>query len=72
MNQRTILSHVTAYGPEGPWGPKTGFDGNGQALSGWERGGAGEGNPPMTLRSVMDPFTGLVSFVASIHSWMAW
>jgi crotonobetainyl-CoA:carnitine CoA-transferase CaiB-like acyl-CoA transferase len=66
-NPATVFSHVTAYGPAGPWTELPGYDPNSQALSGWEFGIAGEGNPPMYLRnSLMDPFTGLASFVATM------
>ncbi len=34
VNPRIILSNITAYGNEGPWGPRPGFDGMAQAMSG--------------------------------------
>lgn len=67
VNPSVILSHVTAYGKEGPWAHLPGYDPNAQALSGWEVGIAGEGNPPSYVRnSLMDPFTGLASFVGTV------
>lgn len=34
INPKIILSNITAYGNEGPWGTRTGFDGMAQAMSG--------------------------------------
>jgi len=64
INPAVVLGHVNAHGPKGPWASFPGFDPTAQALSGWEQGIAGHGNPPMSIRnSLMDPFTGLSSFV---------
>jgi crotonobetainyl-CoA:carnitine CoA-transferase CaiB-like acyl-CoA transferase len=50
VNPDVIFCHVSSYGPTGPRADWPGYDQLFQASIGWERMGAGEGNPPMWHR----------------------
>lgn len=50
INPDVIFCHVSSYGPLGPRADWPGYDQLFQASCGWERMGAGEGNPPMWHR----------------------
>ena len=50
VNPDVVFCHVSSYGPQGPRADWPGYDQLFQASCGWERTGAGAGNPPMWHR----------------------
>ncbi|KAA1394282.1 CoA transferase [Aeromicrobium ginsengisoli] len=68
-NPRIAFSHVSAYGPAGNMAALPGYDPTAQAFTGWEHAIAGEGNPPVWLRSsVFDVQAGLASAFGAVVS----
>jgi crotonobetainyl-CoA:carnitine CoA-transferase CaiB-like acyl-CoA transferase len=67
LNERVVVSHVTAYGSRGPMGGFPGYDPTAQAMTGWERANVGADRPPMWLRnSVLDVGAGLAGAVGAL------
>jgi crotonobetainyl-CoA:carnitine CoA-transferase CaiB-like acyl-CoA transferase len=50
INPDLVFCHTSSYGPIGPRADWPGYDQLFQASCGWERAGAGAGNPPMWHR----------------------
>lgn len=67
LNPEVIFCHASSYGPKGPRADWPGYDQLFQAQCGWERLGAGEGNPPMWHRfGFMDHQCALSSVLATL------
>ena len=67
VNPDVIFCHVSSYGPTGPRADWPGYDQLFQASCGWERAGAGEGNPPMWHRfGFMDHLCAISSAAATL------
>ncbi|WP_243770022.1 CoA transferase [Amycolatopsis acidicola] len=67
VNPRVVFSHVSANGQKGPLAAYPGYDPTAQALTGWERANAGEGQPPNWLRnSILDVQAGLSATVGAL------
>jgi len=67
INPRLVYCHVSTFGPRGPRKDWPGYDPTAQALSGWEIGGAGEGNRPMWHRfGMMDHQCALGSLLPTL------
>ena len=63
----SIFCHVSSYGPTGPRADWPGYDQLFQASCGWERLGAGEGNPPMWHRfGFMDHLCAMSSIAGDV------
>ena len=61
INPRLIYVSVTAFGPDGPYAHRPGFDPLLQAMTGTERAQGGNHNPPVFLRiPITDHFTALL------------
>jgi crotonobetainyl-CoA:carnitine CoA-transferase CaiB-like acyl-CoA transferase len=67
VNPDVVFCHVSSYGPTGPRADWPGYDQLFQASCGWERMGAGEGNPPMWHRfGFMDHLCAMSSAAATL------
>lgn len=67
VNPRIAFSHVSAYGPVGEMASFPGYDPTAQAFTGWESAAAGEGMPPMWLRSsVFDVQAGIAAAFGAV------
>jgi crotonobetainyl-CoA:carnitine CoA-transferase CaiB-like acyl-CoA transferase len=67
VNPHVVFCHVSSYGPTGPRADWPGYDQLFQASCGWERLGAGEGNPPMWHRfGFMDHLCAMSSIAATL------
>ncbi|MDO8363112.1 MAG: CoA transferase [Actinomycetota bacterium] len=67
INPDIVFCHTSSYGPVGPRADWPGYDQLFQASCGWERAGAGEGNPPMWHRfGFMDHQCAMSSVVATL------
>jgi crotonobetainyl-CoA:carnitine CoA-transferase CaiB-like acyl-CoA transferase len=67
MKPDLVYSHVSTYGPEGARKDWPGMDQMSQAMTGWERAGAGEGNPPHWHRfGFMDHLAAMGSVMATL------
>ncbi|MGD9796228.1 MAG: CoA transferase, partial [Acidimicrobiia bacterium] len=67
INPQIVFCHTSSYGPVGPRADWPGYDQLFQSSIGWERLGAGEGNPPMWHRfGFMDHQCAMSSTVATI------
>src|SRR5690606_22775806 len=62
-----VYCHVSTYGPEGVRKDWPGMDQMAQAMTGWEKAGAGEGNPPHWHRfGFMDHLAAMASLFATL------
>ena len=62
-----VYSHVSTYGPEGARKDWPGMDQMSQAMTGWEKAGAGVGNPPHWHRfGFMDHLAAMGSVMATL------
>jgi len=68
VNPRIILSNITAYGNEGPWGARTGFDGMAQAMSGAMHLSGDAGEPRKSYVHFVDYYAGAVAAVGILAS----
>jgi len=67
INPDIVFCHASSYGPRGARADWPGYDQLFQASCGWERAGAGEGNPPMWHRfGFMDHQCAMSSVVATL------
>jgi crotonobetainyl-CoA:carnitine CoA-transferase CaiB-like acyl-CoA transferase len=67
INPDLVFCHTSSYGPIGPRADWPGYDQLFQASCGWERAGAGAGNPPMWHRfGFMDHQCAMSSVVATL------
>jgi crotonobetainyl-CoA:carnitine CoA-transferase CaiB-like acyl-CoA transferase len=66
-NPSLVYTHVSAFGPSGPYAHRPGYDPLGQALAGIERAQGGGGNPPSFLRpAVCDISVATTAAVATL------
>lgn len=63
-----VASNVTAYGNEGPWKMRTGFDGMAQAISGAMHMSGENGNPRKSYVHFVDFYAGAISAIGLLAS----
>lgn len=68
INPQIILSNITAYGSEGPWGPRPGFDGMAQAMSGAMHLSGDGGEPRKSYVHFVDYYSGALAAVGVLAS----